>query len=78
MRLTQLITLDEGVLATTVPNKPQPLNFTPSLCGESPRSTGDTPRPLYIAPLATNLGPRINGDDKEGMWLILSIVSDMW
>ena len=78
MRLTQPITLDEGVLATTVPDKPQPLNFTPSLHGELSRSTGDTPRPLYIAPLATYLGSRIKGHDKEGNWLILSIISDMW
>ena len=78
MRLTQPITLDKGVLASTIPNKPQPLNITPSLRGESLRSTGDIPKPLYIALLATYLGPHIKGHDKEGNWLILSIISDMW
>ena len=53
MRLTQWAKLDKGVLASTIPNKAQPLNIMPSLRGESSRSTGDTPRPLYIAPLAT-------------------------
>jgi len=60
MRLTQLITLDEGVLATTFSNKAQPLNIRPSLRGESPRSIGDIPKPLSISPLATYLGPCIN------------------
>ena len=50
MRLTQRAKLDKGVLASIVPNKPQPFNITPSLRGESPRSIGDTPKPLYTAP----------------------------
>jgi hypothetical protein len=54
MLLTQPITLSKGVLASTFPDKSQPLNITPSLRGELPRSTGDTPKPLYKA-----LWPRI-------------------
>jgi len=55
-----------GVLASTVPNKTQPLNTTPNLRRESPRSTGDITKPLYIAPLPTYLGPCI----KDQFWKV--------
>jgi hypothetical protein len=47
MRLTQPIMLGKGVLASIFSDKSQPLNITPNLSEESPRSTGDTPKPLY-------------------------------
>ena len=74
MWLTQRAKLDKGVLASTVPNKAQPLNITLSLRGESLSSIGDTPKPLYIALLATYLGPCIKDQVKEGNWLIHTII----